>query len=86
MGAWRAELVRLVPLGTREGQHWKGQVLSSLPKGTGQSWQWSRGSGGGLGSNAAWILFLSLPCPRKATTSNSWSTPARPLRDLMKAE
>ena len=33
VGAWRAEVVRLVPLGTREGQHWKGQVLSSLPQG-----------------------------------------------------
>ena len=54
VGAWRSEVVRLVPLGTREGQHWKGQA----PKRTGRSWQWSGGSGGGLGSNAAWILFL----------------------------
>ena len=82
MGAWGSEVVRLVPLGTREGQHWKGQVLSSLPKRTGPSWQWGRGAGGGLGSHAAWILFLSLRALRKATTLNSWSTPAVPTETL----
>ena len=86
MGAWGSEVVRLVSLGTREGQHWKGQVLSSLPKRTGPSWQWGRGAGGGLGSHAAWILFLSLRCPQESHHFELMVNTSRAHRDLVKAE